>query len=131
MVMAEVRVISGTTQVYHSSEAKGFEESDRYPIAWELIFINDAAGKQLTANVEKAFASLPREKGYIMDFQGGENDVARSVECVFRDKDAFRKILNESLPDMAIYDEQEGKVIPKLEMVERAKALTQEAALAV
>lgn len=131
MVMADVRVISGTTQVYHSSEAKAFGESDRYPIAWELIFTNDAAGKQLTANVEKAFASLPREKGYIMDFQGGANDVARCVECVFRDKDTFRKILNESLPDMVIYDEQEGKVISKLEMVERATALSQEAALAI
>lgn len=131
MVMDDVRVISGTTQAYHSSEAKGFGESDRYPIAWELIFTNDATGKQFAANIEKAFASLPREKGYILDFQGGVNDVARCVECVFRDRDTFRKILNESLPDMAIYDEHEGKVISKLEMVERATALSQEATLAV
>ena len=130
-MIENTKVVSGTTQVYQSSEASGFPEPDRYPIAWELIFTNDAAGKEFAANLEKAFAALPRRRGYIMDFQGNPDDIARCVECVFRDKDTFRKILNESLPDIAIYDEQECTIIPKLEMIERANELTQKAVLSI
>lgn len=123
--MNEVKTIEGITNVYDSKEMKGFDLPENYPIAWEVIFINDKAGKEFAGNIRKAFSELPPEKGYIVDFEGEPSDVARCVECVFADKHSFRKVLNEALPEMVIYDERAKGIVPKQKMIDEAGKITQ------
>lgn len=123
--MTNIKTVKGITNVYDSKEMKDFDLPENYPIAWEVIFINDKAGKEFTGNIRKAFSELPSEKGYIVDFEGEPSDVARCVECVFADKHIFRKVLNEALPEMVIYDEREKGIIPKQKMIDEAQKITQ------
>ena len=127
-----MKAIQGITNVYDSSEAKGFDNSKDYPIAWEVIFVNDKTGKEFSLNTIKAFTELPKEQGYVMDFQGDHRDPTLCLECVFKNKDAFRKILNETFKDIAFFDEQTQVVIPKMKMLQDAgKVLSNKMALAI
>ena len=129
--MTEIKTVQGVTEVYDSKEAKGFEQSAEYPIAWEFIFINDTSGKQFTNQLLESLDKLPKESGYLLDLQGETSDVARCSECVFKSKDAFRKVLNESLADLAIYDEMLAGVKPKLQLLDEAtKIMTKKLAVA-
>lgn len=125
MVVKDVKVVSGATQVYDSSEAKGFAESEQFPIAWEIIFVNDATGEEFAANAIIALAKLPKEKGRLLNFQGEDTETARCLECVFKDRSNFRQFLNDSMPNMTIYDEQEKKVVPKQKLLDKARELAQ------
>lgn len=130
--MTNIKTVEGITNVYDSKEMKGFDLSENYPIAWEVIFINDKAGKEFAGNIRKAFSELPQEKGYIVDFEGEPSDVARCMECVFADKHIFKKVLNESLSDMVILDEREKTIIPKQKLVDDVgKISVRESAMAL
>ena len=130
--MNKIKTLQGIANVYDSSEAKGFEDSENYPIAWELVFLNDSVGKEFSLNALKTFRQIPKEQGYILDFGGEHKDLARCLECVFRTKDTFRKVLNETLKDMAVYNEQTKEVIPKMTMLADAgKVLSSKMAIAV
>ena len=129
--MDKIQVVTGVTNVYHSHETKGFQEADRYPIAWEFMFRNDEAGRAFALRLQASFARLPRAKGYILNLDGKDSDAARCVECVFQDQHSFRKILNELLADMVIYDEQQSQVIPKQEMADKARSLKRKTVLAI
>ena len=118
--MNQIKIIQGVTNVYDSSEAKGFEDAENYPLAWELIFVNDEAGKEFSLNATKTFRGIPKEQGYVLDFQGEHSDPARCLECVFKTKDAFRKFLNESMNGMAILDERTKEIAPKMKLLENA-----------
>ncbi len=124
MVARDTKVIYGTTEVYDSSDARGFTESENYPIAWEIIFVNDAVGKEFAANANMAFSKLPKEKGYLLNFEGEDSEATRCLECVFKDKSTLRQFLNESMPDITIYDEHKNKVIPKQKLLDKAKEIT-------
>lgn len=132
MIKENVKAVQGITSIYDSSEAKSFEQSANYPIAWEVLFVNNAEGKEFALKANEAFKNLPKDKGLIMDFQGDPNDVARCLECAFSNKDAFRKVLNEVLDGVSFYHEEERKIIPKMNMLNDAgKILSQKMELAV
>lgn len=124
MVARDMKVIYGSTEVYDSSDARGFTESENYPIAWEIIFVNDAVGKEFAANANKAFAKLPKEKGYLLNFEGEDSEATRCLECVFKNKVALQQFMNESMADIAIYDEQKNKIVPKQKLLDKAKGIT-------
>ncbi len=130
--MNNTKTIQGQSNVYDSSEAKGFKQSKNYPIAWEIIFLNDDTGKEFALNTEKSFSQLPKEQGYIVGLSDDANAPIRCLDCVFKNKDAFRKILNETLKGITIYDEIAEKVTPKTKMLQNAgKVLTAKMELAI
>lgn len=121
MVVADTKVIYAVTQVYDSSEAKSFRESEQYPIAWEIIFDNDAVGKEFAENVIAALTKTPKEKACLIGFEGYSSESARCFECAFKDRDSFRQFLNASMQNLTIYDEQQSKVIPKQMLLDKAR----------
>ncbi|GEM_PF-2222238 len=123
MVVADTKVISAVTQVYDSSEAKGFAESEQYPIAWEIIFVNDAVGKEFADNAVIALTKTPKEKACLLGFEGDALESARCFECAFKDRDSFRQFLKASMPNLVIYDEQQSKVIPKQILLDNAREI--------
>lgn len=121
-----IKAIQGIVQIYNSEEANILKGTEGYPIAWEVLFVNDTIGKEFASNALRAFEKLPKEQGIIMDFQGEYNDVARCLECAFSDKDSFRKILNEVLNGISFFHEEKKKIIPKPMMLKEAdKILSQ------
>lgn len=129
--MTEIKTIQGVTEVYDSKEAKGFEQAAEYPLVWEFIYINDKSGKQFTNQLLESLDKLPKESGYLLDLQGEASDVARCAECAFASKDSLRKVLNESLADLAIYDEMQQGIKPKLQLLDEAtKIISKELAVA-
>lgn len=130
MENSEIKAVQGIAQVYDSKEARSLKNHEHYPIAWEVLFVNNSVGKEFASNAIKAFERLPKKRGVIMDFQGEHNDVARCLECAFADKDSFRKILNEVFNGISFYHEEERKLIPKPMMLAAAdKVLSQKMAL--
>lgn len=124
--------IQGVSNIYDSTKAKDFDKPQNYPLAWEIMFVNDKAGKEFSLNAIKAFSELPKEKGYILAFQGDHKAPARCLECVFKNKDTFRKILNETLKGISFYDEKTSKIIPKTIMLKDAgKLLTSKMSMAI
>ena len=121
--MTEIKTIQGVTDVYDSKEAKGFEQSAEYPIAWEFVFVNDKSGKQFVNQLLESLDKLPKENGYLLDLIGEVTDVARCAECIFASKDAFRKVLNESLNNMAIYDEKQQGIKPKQQLLDQVNEI--------
>lgn len=129
--MTETKTVQGITEVYPSKQAKGFEQSANYPLAWEFIYINDTAGKQFTNQLLESLNKFPKESGYLLDLQGEASDVARCAECAFASKDALRKVLNESLTGIAIYDEKQKGIKPKLQLLnEASEVINQELTVA-
>lgn len=122
--MDKTKSISGLIAVFDSSRAENFRDAAKYPLAWEVVFVNDSVGKEFAANVRQAFAGLPEEKGYVLSFEEETTAPVRCLECVFRDKAAFVKILNETMRDIAFYDEQEKGVVPKYSLLEEAGRLS-------
>lgn len=130
--MNSTKTIQGQTVIYDSALAKDFKQSENYPIAWEIIFLNDNTGKEFALNAQEAFSQLPKEQGYIVSFSDDHTAPIRCLDCVFKSKDAFRKILNESLQDITLYDEISNKVIPKTKMLQNAgKVLSNKMSLAI
>lgn len=109
--MPSLKTLYAQTCVYDSAEAEGFQDSNRLPIAWEIIFLNDRIGKIFAANAAKAFAGMLQENGRILDLIGEPEDKARSLECVFKNRAQLQKALNEMLPNIVIYDEQKCEVV--------------------
>lgn len=131
MVAADTRVIYAVTQVYDSSEAKGFLESEQYPIAWEIIFANDAVGKEFSENALAALTNTSKEKACLLGFEGDSSESARCFECAFKDRDSFRQFLNESLSNLTIYDEQKNKVVPKQKLLDKAREIASQAEMGI
>lgn len=129
--MDETQAVTGVTQVYHSKQAKGFTDAESYPIAWEFMFVNDEPGRILALRLEAAFAKLPKEKGLLLNLEGKASDSARCVECVFKDRHVFHKVLEETLQDMTLYDEEKGKVIPRQKLLDTARNLTRQSEMVV
>lgn len=119
------------TEVYDSSKAQGFDGQDAYPVAWEVIFHNDSAGKRLIDNIYQEIGKLPKEKGYITGLDGTESDKARCLECVFDGADSFRRLLHGALDGIVLFDDQKKQVIPKVQLVDRAKEIGQVTELAI
>ena len=128
--MENIQAVTGVTSVYPSGETEGFQDSEHYPIAWEFMFVNDEAGRTFTARLEAVLARFPKEKGYMLDLDGKDSDAARSVECVFRDRDSFRQLLHETMGDMTIFDEQRQAVVPKQALIDTARNLARHSAMA-
>lgn len=116
------RFISGIFSVYDSSRAENFEDSDRYPIGFEAIFHNDKIGQEFAANLAKAIHKLSPERGVLYNLEGEPTDKARQADCFFKDIDALRQVLNESLAGIAIHHEERG-VLPKFVLIEDARDL--------
>lgn len=130
--MNNTKTIQGQSIVYDSSQSKGFKHSKNYPIAWEIIFLNDDTGSEFALNAEKSFSQLPKEQGYIIGLSDDANAPIRCLDCVFKNKDAFRKILNETLKNITVYNEIVEKVTPKTEMLQNAgKVLAAKMELAI
>lgn len=97
--------LHGITNVYASTEARGFNDSGNYPLAWEVVALNNAAGKSFVRKIGTAFNRLNREEGYVLNLDTGEEEPIFSLGCVFRDKAAFLKVVSRCMPDTVIYDE--------------------------
>lgn len=123
------KFVSGIFSVYKSERAKDFREAERYPIGLEAIFRNDAAGLEFAANLQAAMKSMPPERGLLYHIEGDAGDVARHADCFFKDVDALRRALNESLPNMALYHEEQKGVLPKNALIDQARRLTAEIVL--
>ena len=121
MVLSQVDMVYCVCEVYDSSKATGFEESDKYPIAWEVIFRNDNAGKQLIENLYSAFEQLPKVRGKVIGLDGEHSDIARCLECVFDNEHSFKQILNKSLNGLTLFDENTNRFYPKHQLIDEAK----------
>ena len=130
--MNPIKTITGVTEVYDSSQTKGFEQAERYPIAWELIYINDAAGQKFTGQLLQTLRELPQEKGYRLMPDDEPLEKMNCVECVFDSIDSFRKVVNQAFNGFALYDYQQEKITPKQMLVDTAgKIMEQKVAVAV
>ena len=124
--MDKVTVISGTTSVYDSHKMKEpFKQANDYPIVWEVIFRNDAEGKAFAADMAKTFRELPKEKGFILDTEIPTDEPVRCIECVFKDKDSFRRVLNQTFKNRSFMDESKEQIIPKVKLLNDANKLMQ------
>ncbi|MEM6359634.1 MAG: hypothetical protein AAF731_06060 [Bacteroidota bacterium] len=125
-IMDKINVVSGTTTVYDTHQMKEpLAQADDYPIAWEIVFRNDRQGKDFAAALTESFRELPKEKGFVLDTEIPINEPVRCIECVFKDKDSFRRVLNQVFKDRSFVDELTGKVIPKIQLLNDATKLVQ------
>ncbi|MFN4254405.1 MAG: hypothetical protein ACK4Q5_05325 [Saprospiraceae bacterium] len=115
--------------MYQSDKAIDFADSKTYPIGFEAIFANDGLGKDFAVRFSQSVQKQPANS-VLFKLEGSETDVARGIDCFFSSADALRRVLNESLPDAAFYHEEEGKVIPKVKLVDEAKKITQNLSVA-
>jgi len=130
--MSNVKTLQGQTTVCNSSQIKDFKQTKDYPLAWEIIFLNDKTGTEFALNTQKAFRDLPKQQGYIIGFSDDHTAPIRCLNCVFKNKDAFRKILNDTLKGITIFDEITEKLIPKTSIIKDAdKALNIKLAIAI
>lgn len=118
------KYVDGIANVYPSEEAKGFADREKYPVALELIFTNNQAGKELAANLSQAFSELPKSRGYLLPQKCTPDDPTRCFEGVFKDAASLGKVLNTAFGnEIAFVDEQKKAVVPRFELVEEAKAI--------
>ncbi|MBR9919543.1 MAG: hypothetical protein GYB31_01810 [Bacteroidetes bacterium] len=106
--MNQLDMVYCVSEVYDSSKAAGFAESEKYPIAWEVMFRNDNAGKQLIENIYSAFEQLPKERGQVIGLDG---------------EHSFKQILNKALNGLALFDENANQVVPRQQLVDIAKSI--------
>jgi len=118
--MTAPQTISGVTQVYPGSKAKGFDQAGQYPIAWEIMYRNDEAGQAFADDVLKAIHALPAGKGVVMQLDGKAGDSARCLDCAFRDRDSFRQVVNAAFRDRLFYDEVADRLVPKQRLLDAA-----------
>lgn len=114
------KFISGIFSVYDSTQARDFKDSDRYPIAFEVIFRNDAAGQEFATKLQIAVRKFAPERAVLYHVEGMAEDRARSMDCFFSDADTFRWVLNESLPGIGINHDERG-ILPKMTLIEEAQ----------
>lgn len=126
-----VQYIEGVTDLYQTTAEKGFKTPEQHPLAWEVIYHNNEAGKSFTLHLLQAFDDFPKERGYISELQGEASDIARCVTCVFKDNDAFRYILNKTMEGKVIYDESKKQIVPRQELINQAKEVTKVKELAM
>ena len=124
VIETPVKYVDGIATVYNSQEAKDFKDTEKYPIAFELTFINSQAGKQLASNLTQAFSELPKSRGYLLPQECTPDDPTRCFEGVFKDATSLGKVLNTAFGnEIAFVDEQKKAVVPRFELVEEAKAI--------
>ncbi len=124
VIETPVKYVDGVATVYNSQEAQDFKDSDKYPVALELIFKNDKSGKELAANLNQAFSHLPKSRGYLLPQECTPDDPTRCFEGVFKDAASLGKVLNSAFGnEIAFVDEQKKAVVPRFELVEEAKAI--------
>ena len=113
---------------YASAEAREFKDSDRYPIAFEVIFRNNAAGQEFATKLQIAVRKFAPEKAVLYHVDGTTEDRARSMDCFFSDADTFRWVLNEALLGMGINHDERG-ILPKMTLIEEAQDIMAEPVL--
>jgi len=122
--MTEIKAIQGITNIYDSSEARDFDRPIDFPIAWEIMYLNDEIGKEFTANFKNAIENISQDKYQLLDIQGDNSDLTQCIECTFADTDSFKKVLNESFKDITFYSENDKKIKPKMAMIDDAKKIS-------
>jgi len=115
-------ILHGVTEVYSGSAAKNRTIAEKYSIGWEIMFSNNEAGKKFANQLSQAFKDFPDSKGIYM-LQGESNEIARCAECFFTDTFSFKKVLNQALSDITIFDEEERRLIPRSILVKSAEKL--------
>ena len=124
--MDKIKVITGTTSVYDSHKIKEpFKQANDYPIVWEVIFRNDTEGKAFAVDLAKTFRELLKEKGFVLDTEIPTDEPVRCIECVFKDKDSFRKVLNQVFKERSFMDEPKEQIVPKIKLLDDASKLMQ------
>lgn len=123
------RTISGVFSVYGAEKARDFADCERYPIGFEAVFRNDASGREFAENIQSVMKKMPQERGILFHIEGVESDTARGVDCFFKDVDSFRKVLNEAMPNMVMFHEDEKRILPKMQVLDQAKRLVRSPAL--
>lgn len=127
--MDDIDIISGTTSVYASAEMKEpFEQANDYPITWEVIFLNDDVGKAFANDINESFKSLHKSDGFILDTDLSINEPVRCIECVFKNKDSFRKIMNQVFSNRTFVDESKDQIVPKIQLLNNADKIIQPSA---
>ena len=120
--MEQGKFITGIFSVYDSTQARDFTENDRYPLAFEAIFRNDAVGREFAIKLQTAMKNLPSGKGILFHLEGEAEDGARSADCFFSDADTFRRVLNESLAGVGINHDERG-ILPKMTLINEAQGI--------
>ena len=129
--MTDTKHVKGVMNIYNSEMARGFEETAVYPLAMEIMYVNDNAGKDFTINALQTLETAKKQGSKLMELTGKTSDVARSIELAFQDNDSFRHFINKAFDGFVFYDESKGKVFPKRMMLDEAKKLEQGMAMAV
>ena len=120
--MSKTHAVSCITEVYNSSEAQGFDLSKSYPVAWEIIYRNDAGGRKLTDTVYEVMQQMNEAEGIIMQLQGKETDIARSAELAFSTSAAFGKAVHAVLKNIHLHNDGDGQLITKYKLIEDGRA---------
>lgn len=115
--------LDGITSVYASIEAAGFGDAGNYPIAWEVIALHNAAGRVFVQNVRAAFNRLHISAGYVLNLEAGREESIFCLECVFRDKAALAKVLNDCMANVVVYDEHKKNPVFRPTLLEEARSL--------
>ncbi|MFK7748515.1 MAG: hypothetical protein AB8B65_09000 [Kordia sp.] len=118
--MNDKKYLLGKSEVYNNAEIKDESEAKKYPLLWEVIFINDEVGKKFTIELLEKFNNLPKEKG-IVKLDGEPTDKMRSAECDFKSVDCFREVLNPLLDRFSILDERTNEPVPKFAILKEAQ----------
>jgi len=129
--MTGIKTMQGVTNIYDSSELKDFNHSANFPIAWEVIFANNDAGKEFTEQFNETLKTLSKDKYQLIDVQGTSSDMARSIECAFTDSQTFQKVVHGAMKDIIFYSEEEKRIQPKQNMIDSAKELSKNISLAI
>lgn len=119
--MPKTRFVTGIFSVYKSEHALDFKRSNAYPVGLELIFRNDAPGRDFAQKLKKAFAALPEKDGLLFREQKDNAESTIGFDCFFKNTDALRKVLSPALDGIGLYHEDEERVISRTELFDQAR----------
>jgi hypothetical protein len=102
--------VKGIIDIYSSSP---------YPIQLQMIFINDAFGR----NFREVISCWLNEKNLVIQLEGEFSDLTNSVVISFKNQGLFVIFLNNIFNDFAFYDERKRRNIANSYLVGEAKKL--------
>ena len=97
--------------------------SSPYPVALELIFINNDEGKGFLKNLSEVFKNLPEEKDYLASFKSEPLELTSSIDVYFKNKDMLKIIIYRIFKDFSFYDERDKAIIQEQKLIIKAEKL--------
>lgn len=88
-------------------------DSSPYSITLEMIFINDANGR----NFKNQICYWLNEKNIIIQFKDEDSELVNSVDIYFKNQGLFVIFLNNIFADFIFYDERKRTIIKNEDLI--------------